>query len=61
MMKNTGADKPYYDRIDARKIYGKRFFDSLPKREKRRLEKEVEKMYRKFDEAIKEKFHRRIT
>ena len=57
-MKNTGADKPYYARIDARKIYGKRFFDSLPKR---RLEKEVEKMYRKFDEAIKEKFHRRIT
>lgn len=61
MMKNAGADKPYYARIDARKIYGKRFFDSLPKREKRRLEKEVEKMYRKFDEAIKEKLHRRIT
>ena len=60
MMKNTGADNPYYARFDARKIYGKRFFDSLPKREKRRLEKEVEKMYRKFDEAIKEKFHRRI-
>lgn len=61
MMKNAGADKPYCARIDARKIYGKRFFDSLPKREKRRLEKEVEKMYRKFDEAIKEKLHRRIT
>jgi len=61
LMKNTGADKPYCAWFDARKIYGKRFFDSLPKREKRRLEKEVEKMYRKFDEAIKEKFHRRIT
>lgn len=60
-MKNTGADKPYYARFDARKIYSERFFDSLPKREKRRLEKEVEKMYRKFDEAIKEKLHRRIT
>lgn len=34
-MKNAGADKPYYARIDARKIYGKRFFLIVCQREKK--------------------------
>lgn len=43
----------YYLRLDARQFYGKRVFDSLPKKEQQIIESKIREIYQKFDKRIK--------